>query len=86
MNVQLDYHINFVKGKLALLKKSRHSKGDTPISHYCSSGIDGIDMEAMRKAGWKARAEMLRGEGWKRKRFDGERYRTLCDKALAELE
>lgn len=45
-----------------------------------------MDMEEMKKAELKARVERLRVNGWKRERFDAERYQRLCEQALAELE
>lgn len=31
------------------------------------------------------RIRRLREQGWSRKRFDGEKYRLLCEKALDEI-
>lgn len=53
---------------------------------FSAGGIDGMDMGELRKAELKARIERLRETGWKRERFDAERYQKLCDRALAELD
>ncbi|KAH9220445.1 hypothetical protein DL95DRAFT_456594 [Leptodontidium sp. 2 PMI_412] len=38
-----------------------------------------------RRPELRERIERLKEMGWKRKRFDGERYRVLCEKALGEV-
>ena len=43
------------------------------------------DGEEARKGESRARIERGRARGWVRERFDPERYRELCARALAEL-
>jgi hypothetical protein len=50
------------------------------------SGMDGVDEEQMQKIQLRARIQMLKESGWKRDRFNGERYQKLCENALEELE
>jgi len=42
--------------------------------------------ERERSVELKARIERLKADGWRRERFNGERYQLLADKAISELE
>jgi hypothetical protein len=50
------------------------------------SGMDGVDKDQMQKIELRARIQRLKENGWKRVRFNGERYQKLCENALEELE
>jgi len=56
------------------------------FNDLASGGIEGVDKEEMRRVELRARIARLKEGGWKRERFDGEKYQVLCDKALAELD
>jgi hypothetical protein len=68
------------------MRKARRSNRPNLFAAFSAGGIDGMDMAELRKVELKARIERLREAGWKRGRFDGEKYRRLCEQALAELE
>ena len=40
----------------------------------------------MKKVEIRERIRRLKEGGWKRERFEGERYRVLCQMALEEVE
>jgi DNA polymerase IIIc chi subunit len=49
-------------------------------------GADGVGEEEKRKQEVRARIERLRENGWRRERFDGARYKALCERALGESD
>lgn len=88
MQTQLRYHVASVNKQITVLqevRKARRSNRPTLFAAFSVGGIDGMDMVEMKKAELKARIERLRETGWKRERFDAERYQRLCGHALAEL-
>ena len=48
-------------------------------------GVEGVSREEVAKVELRERIARLKETGWNRKRFDGERYRILCEKALGEV-
>lgn len=89
MQTQLRYHIGSVNAQIVTLqevRKARRSNRPNLIAAFSAGGIDGVDMSELKKIDLKARRERLREAGWKRERFQGEKYRRLCEQALAELE
>jgi hypothetical protein len=89
MQTQLHFHINSVNKQITSLqeeRKARRSNRPDQFAAFSAGGLDGIDIEALKKAELQARVERLRKAGWKRERFDVERYQKLCDQALAELD
>jgi len=48
--------------------------------------MEGISREEVVKVELVERIRKLKEKGWKRERFDGERYRVLCERALVEVE
>lgn len=48
--------------------------------------MEGVSREEVMKVELRERINRLKERGWKRERFDGERYRVLCEKALSEVQ
>lgn len=48
------------------------------------TGMEGVSREEMAKVELRERIRRLKETGWKRERFNGERYKVLCEKALME--
>ena len=48
--------------------------------------MEGVSREEVREVDLRERISRLKEGGWRRERFDGERYRCLCEKALGEVE
>jgi len=46
--------------------------------------MEGVSREEMLKVELRERIRRLKEVGWKRERFDGERYKVLCERALME--
>lgn len=89
MQTQLRYHIGSVNTQIVTLqelRKARRSNRPNLFAAFSASGIDGMDMMELRRVDLKARIEKWREVGWKRERFNGEKYRKLCEQALAELD
>jgi hypothetical protein len=88
MQAQLRYHIVSVTKQITTLqevRRARRSNQPNLFAAFSAGGIDGMDMDELRKAELKARVERLRETGWK-ERFDAQRYQNLCEQALAELD
>jgi len=49
-------------------------------------GLGEKEREEMRKMDLQERIRRGRENGWERKRFEGERYRVLCERAVGEIE
>jgi hypothetical protein len=89
MQAQLRYHIVSVTKQLTTLqevRRARRSNQPNLFAAFSAGGIDGMDMNELRKAELKARVERLRETGWKKERFDAQRYQNLCEQAFAELD
>jgi hypothetical protein len=48
--------------------------------------MEGVSREEVVQVELRERIRRLKERGWKRERFDGERYRVLCKRALVEVE
>ncbi len=46
--------------------------------------MEGVSREEVLKVELVERIKRLKEIGWKRERFNGERYRLLCERALSE--
>lgn len=46
--------------------------------------MEGVSREEVLKVELQERIRRLKEQGWKRERFNGERYQVLCERALAE--
>lgn len=68
------------------MRKARRSNLPTQFSELeeKSIGMEGVSREEMVKVELRERIRRLREGGWKRERFNGERYRVLCERALVE--
>lgn len=77
----LTAHIAVVDGLLVLAEETqanRHAAGGKRLPSY------GADDET-RAEDRKWRIACLREQGWRRQRFQPERYEALCERALEEL-
>jgi hypothetical protein len=89
LSTQLEYHISSIHsqiGHLSQVRKARRSNLPTQFSEFeeRSIGMEGVSREEMLKVELRERIRRLKETGWKRERFDGERYRVLCERALME--
>jgi DNA polymerase IIIc chi subunit len=51
-----------------------------------ASGVmEGVNREEVRLVELRERINRLKERGWKRERFNPERYQVLCGKALVEV-
>ncbi|KAK2626732.1 hypothetical protein QTJ16_003907 [Diplocarpon rosae] len=85
---QLTYHISTIHTQIGLLadaRKPRRSNLPNQYSPEEPKGKRAADGPSTEKTALRERIERLKGQGWNRKRFDGERYRALCERALCEL-
>ena len=48
--------------------------------------MEDLSREEVMKIELRERINRLKERGWKRERFDGERYRVLCEEALGEVQ
>jgi len=48
--------------------------------------MEGVSREEVVKVELGERIRRLKEKGWKKERFDGERYRILCERALVEVK
>ena len=67
------------------MRKARRSNLPNIFTDF-GSGMNGVDKEEMKKVEMTARLQRLKENGWRRDRFDGEKYHKLCEKVLEELE
>ncbi|KAE8442310.1 hypothetical protein EG329_003510 [Mollisiaceae sp. DMI_Dod_QoI] len=89
LSTQLDYHIKSIHaqiGQLSLIRKAKRSVLPTQFSEMeeRSIGMEGVSREEVLKVELVERIKRLKEIGWKRERFNGERYRLLCERALSE--
>ena len=68
---------------LSLTRHARCSDSNLPDPSSFSSGVA---EEKEKKADLQERIKRGRETGWVRKRFDGRRYRELCERAMGEVE
>ena len=47
--------------------------------------MEGVSREEVMKVELRERITRLKERGWKRERFNGEKYRVLCERALVEV-
>ncbi|KAG4443729.1 hypothetical protein IFR05_000818 [Cadophora sp. M221] len=96
---QLGFHISSIHAQISALSEVRRPRRSNTPTQYSfdreggeelemvrgrSGGMNGEERES-RRPDLRERIERLKEMGWKRKRFDGERYRVLCEKALGEV-
>jgi hypothetical protein len=71
-------------------RKARRSNPPTIFTDAmevdCHGSMDNMSEEDLKNLGLRARIKKLKGVGWRRDRFNGNRYRVLCETALEELE
>ncbi|KAK6586384.1 hypothetical protein PZA11_001441 [Diplocarpon coronariae] len=85
---QLAYHISSIHTQIGLLADARKQRRSNLPNQYSSEGQmeeRGSNGPSKERMALKERIERLKGQGWNRKRFDGGRYRALCEKALCEI-
>jgi hypothetical protein len=88
MHAQLQYHIASVKEQISAVRSSQIAKAshlEDRFEGQGPGGWSGVNKEEMRRIELRMRIERLKKVGWKRERFDGERYRTLCKEVIAEI-
>ncbi|TVY44813.1 hypothetical protein LOCC1_G002996 [Lachnellula occidentalis] len=91
LSTQLTYHTTSIHSQIHVLSLTRRSKLPDSSSYPSSSSSSlGVRVPAEEKENKKADLEerIRRGRetGWVRKRFEGRRYRELCERAMGEVE
>lgn len=98
LSTQLQYHISSIHSQISLLSQVRKSRRsalpsqftgfekdlETGIEFSGSMGMEGVSREEILQVELQERIRRLKEQGWKRKRFNGERYQVLCERALGE--
>ncbi|KAL2064777.1 hypothetical protein VTL71DRAFT_3916 [Oculimacula yallundae] len=90
LQAQLNFHISSIHSQISSLSDARRPRRSNtyefPVrrSEDGSAAVGGEEKEN-RRPELRERIERLKEQGWKRKRFDGERYRVLCETALVEI-
>ena len=84
LSEQLQYHISSIHAQIGQLSATRRARrGNAPdVFAEEEVEVDGVGREEMKRVEMRERIRRLKESGWKRERFDGERYRVLCEKAL----
>ncbi|CZT03067.1 uncharacterized protein RCO7_06083 [Rhynchosporium graminicola] len=87
LSAQLNFHISSIHSQISSLADARRPRRSNTCDFADENiSVGGADVgEKERRPELRERIEKLKELGWKRKRFDGERYRVLCEKALVEV-
>jgi len=83
LSTQLTYHTASIRAQIHTLSLIRRARRSNLPDLFYSGAEEG---EERRKTDLQERIRKGRENGWARKRFEGERYRELCDKAVGEIE
>jgi hypothetical protein len=92
LSKQLAYHVTSIHSQIALLSEIRKTRrSNLPTAFFeggreASGAMEGVSREEVMKVELRERINRLKEGGWKRERFDGERYRALCERALGEIQ
>jgi hypothetical protein len=89
LSTQLKYHISSIHAQISLLGvawKGRRSGVSGAEFTDGGKGLDGMDRKEMKEVEIRERIRRLKEGGPKRERFEGQRYRVLCQIALQEVE
>ena len=77
--MMLSRHIEVVDSLINSAKEAQANRYAGKRITSCTGDEEG------RRADLKARILRLKMSGWERRVFEAERYRVLCERALAEL-
>jgi hypothetical protein len=92
LSQQLAYHVTSIHAQIAILseiRRTRRSNGPNVFfegGRKASGAMEGVSREEVMKVELRERINRLKERGWKRERFDGKRYRVLCERALVEAQ
>ncbi|CZR50625.1 uncharacterized protein PAC_00499 [Phialocephala subalpina] len=100
LSTQLQYHISSIHSQISQLSQVRKSRRSALPSQFTgfekrefgvglgigfgSMGMEGVSREEILKVELQERIRRLKENGWRRERFNGERYQLLCERALGE--
>jgi hypothetical protein len=90
LSAQLSYHITSIHSQIATLSEIRRTRrSNLPNLFYEGGGVSGamggVSREEVVKVELRERIRRLKENGWQRERFDGERYRVLCERVLVDV-
>jgi hypothetical protein len=85
LSTQLKFHISSIHTQISLLSSARKGRRSGVSFTDGGNGLDEPDRKEMMKAEIRERIRRLKEVRWKRERFEGERYRVLCQMALEEV-
>jgi hypothetical protein len=80
LTTQLTYHSTSIRAQIHTLSLIRQARRSNLPDLFYSGAEEG------RKVDLQERIRRGRESGWVRKRFEGERYRELCERAVGEIE
>jgi hypothetical protein len=86
LSTQLKFHISSIHAQISLLNYARKGRRSGVSFADGGNGLDGLERKEMKKVEIRERIRRLKEGGWRRERFEGERYRVLCQMALEEVE
>jgi hypothetical protein len=92
LSTQLAYHVTSIHTQIATLSEIRRTRRSNLPNLFFEGGreasgaMEGVSREEVVKVELRERIRRLKEKGWKRARFDGERYRVLCERALVDVE
>ena len=91
LSQQLTYHVTSIHSQIATLSNVRRTRrSNLPNLFFegdreASSAMEGVSREEVRLVELRERIKRSKEQGWKRERFNPERYQILCGKALVEV-
>lgn len=91
LSQQLTYHVTSIHSQIATLSDVRRiRRSNLPNLVFeggreASGAMEGVNREEVRSVELRERINRLKERGWKRERFNPERYQVLCGKALVEV-
>jgi len=91
LSQQLTYHVTSIHSQIATLSDVRRTRrSNLPNLFFegdreASSAMEGVSREEVRLVELRERIKRSKEQGWKRERFNPERYQILCGKALVEV-
>jgi hypothetical protein len=86
LSTQLKFHISSIHAQISLLSSKQKGRRSGVSFTDGGNGLNGLERKEVKKVEIRERIRRLKEGGWKRERFEGERYRVLCQMALEEVE
>ncbi len=91
LSQQLTYHDTSIHSQIATVSEVRKTRRSNLPNFFFEGGretsgaVEGVSREEVRSVELRERINRLKERGWKRERFNPQRYQVLCGKALVEV-